>query len=50
MERKFGALRDVHDVRDRMYRAASARPTVLHVDLPEWGGPVKDQGEEGSCT
>jgi len=51
MKRKFGALRDVHDVRDRMYRAASSvRPAVLHVDLREWGGPVKDQGEEGSCT
>jgi len=23
---------------------------VLHVDLREWGGPIKDQGEEGSCT
>src|ERR1039458_2628080 len=20
------------------------------VDLREWGGPIKDQGEEGSCT
>lgn len=51
MERKFGALRDVHDVRDRMYRTASpARPAVLRVDLREWGGPIKDQGEEGSCT
>src|SRR5258708_2055776 len=51
MIRKFGALRDVHDVRDRMYRASPpARPVPLHVDMREWGGPIKDQGEEGSCT
>jgi hypothetical protein len=49
--RKFGALRDVHDVRDRMYRASPrAEPVPRHVDLREWGGPIKDQGEEGSCT
>ena len=49
--RKFGALRDVHDVRDRMYRASPrAEPVPQHVDLREWGGPIKDQGEEGSCT
>src|SRR6266446_4142526 len=51
MIRKFGLLRDVHDVRDRMYRASPLAPSVpLHVDLREWGGPIKDQGEEGSCT
>ncbi|MBZ5613157.1 MAG: C1 family peptidase [Acidobacteriia bacterium] len=49
--RKFGALRDVHDVRDRMYRASPrAEPVPQHVDLRKWGGPIKDQGEEGSCT
>jgi C1A family cysteine protease len=49
--RKFGALRDVHDVRDRLYRASPrTEPVPLHVDLREWGGPIKDQGEEGSCT
>ncbi len=49
--RKFGALRDVHDVRDRMYRASPrAEPVPQHVDLRKWGGPVKDQGAEGSCT
>jgi C1A family cysteine protease len=49
--RKFGALRDIHDVRDRGYRA-SQRPGLFpqHVDLREWGGPIKDQGDEGSCT
>jgi C1A family cysteine protease len=51
MIRKFGAKRDVHDVRDRMYRGARA-PLVVppQVDLREFGGPIKDQGEEGSCT
>jgi C1A family cysteine protease len=50
-DRKFGALRDVHDVRDRMYHASSlARSLPQSVDLREWGGPIKDQGEEGSCT
>jgi hypothetical protein len=49
--RKFGAKRDVHDVRDRLYRAASpARPIVQYVDTRPWGGPIKDQGDEGSCT
>ena len=51
INRKFGARLDVHDVRDRMYRASpQARPVPQHVDLREWGGPIKDQGEEGSCT
>lgn len=51
MTRKFGGLRDVHDVRDRMYRAGRAgRAVPESVDLREWGGPIKDQGEEGSCT
>src|SRR5260370_40702102 len=51
MIRKFGALRDVHDVRDRMYRASPLAPSVpRRVDLREWGGPIKDQGGEGSCT
>jgi len=51
VKRKFGALRDVHDVRDRMYRASPrTEPVPQQVDLREWGGPIKDQGEEGSCT
>lgn len=53
--RKWGALRDVHDVRDQMYpsleRSTSAKKKLpQRVDLREWAGPVKDQGEEGSCT
>jgi C1A family cysteine protease len=47
--RKFGVLRDVHDVRDRMWRGA-ARTVPQSVDLREWAGPIKDQGGEGSCT
>jgi|SRR6202142_1028166 len=51
MERKFGAKRDAHDVRDRMYRGARAPFAVpQQIDLRAFGGPVKDQGEEGSCT
>ncbi|MFZ0361446.1 MAG: C1 family peptidase [Terriglobales bacterium] len=51
MIRKFGAKRDVHDARDRMYMG-SRTSFVLpqQVDLREFGGPIKDQGEEGSCT
>lgn len=49
--RTFGALRDVHDVRDRMYRAyPRSEPLPQQIDLRECAGPVKDQGEEGSCT
>ena len=51
MTRKFGALRDVHDVRDRMYLASPrTEPVPQQVDLRDCGGPIKDQGEEGSCT
>src|SRR5580704_438589 len=50
-KREFGTLRDVHDVRDRIFHASPlARPVPQQVDLREWGGPIKDQGEEGSCT
>jgi Papain family cysteine protease len=49
--RKLGAVRDVHDVRDRMYRAPLLSPAIPQlVDLRAWAGPIKDQGEEGSCT
>jgi len=49
--RKFGAMRDVQDVRDRLYRAAPRTAQLpQQVDLREFGGPIKDQGEEGSCT
>ena len=49
--RKFGALRDVHDVRDRLYRALPrSEPVPQQIDLRDCGGPIKDQSEEGSCT
>lgn len=51
MNRKFGAKRDVHDVRDRVYRGIrSPRVFPQQIDLREFCGPIKDQGEEGSCT
>lgn len=51
MNRRLGAKRDVHDVRDRMYRGARAPFVVAQqIDLREFSGPIKDQGEEGSCT
>ena len=27
-----------------------SQPVPQQVDLREWSGPIKDQGEEGSCT
>lgn len=34
-----------------MYRALSPVGQLAQlVDLREWGGPIKDQGDEGSCT
>jgi hypothetical protein len=51
--RKWGALRDVHDVRDSIYptlRRPTQNELPQRVDLRGWTGPVKDQGEEGSCT
>lgn len=48
--RQYGARRDVHDVRDRMYRMAAPQVLPKYVDLSAWAGPIKDQGSEGSCT
>ena len=48
--RKFGAKRDVHDGRDYRLRFSPAQQVTDAVDLREFGGPIKDQGEEGSCT
>jgi C1A family cysteine protease len=50
-QRRFGARRDVHDVRDRTFQASRLAPSLPQmVDLRVWAGPIKDQGEEGSCT
>ncbi len=43
-------MRDVPDARDRMYRSGARPGAPPRVDLREWAGPIKDQGEEGSCT
>jgi Papain family cysteine protease len=51
MIRIYGASRDVHDVRDRMFLGKPPNVTIPpYVDLRPWAGPVKDQGSEGSCT
>jgi C1A family cysteine protease len=48
--RKFGAKRDVHDGRDYRLRFSPGQQIAETADLREWGGPIKDQGQEGSCT
>jgi hypothetical protein len=51
--RKFGALRDVHDVRDRIYRAFRTRGQSCNtLTCGNEEGRSKDQGrdDEGSCT
>lgn len=56
MDRTFGALRDVHDWRDKLYLSSPSSPINLNsttqpkMNLSEWCGPIKDQGNEGSCT
>ena len=43
--------RDVHDVRDRMYRASPQRRRYRsRSTCGSRAVPIKDQGEEGSCT
>ena len=49
--KRYGALRDHFDPRDRYFRvhvAAGTPPPV--VDLRSLCGPIKNQGDEGSCT
>jgi hypothetical protein len=53
--RRFGRLYDKYDRRD--LKMASAPVFVIPLaqlppvgDLREWMGPIKDQGDEGSCT
>lgn len=50
--RSYGAKRDVHDVRDRLFKVSRSMPKNYPptADLRAWAGPIKDQGEEGSCT
>lgn len=53
--RRYGALRDLHDSRDYTMNSAPVFRLDLaklppRVDLSPLCGPVKDQGQEGSCT
>ena len=53
--RRYGRIPDRHDSRDLTMSEAPVfrlRASQLppKVDLTEWCGPIKDQGEEGSCT
>jgi len=47
--RKYGAKRDVRDHRDRMFTARALQFAPV-ADTRSFCGPVKDQGDEGSCT
>jgi hypothetical protein len=50
MIRKYGALRDVHDVRDRTFHLSRTQPWPIKVDYSSNCGNVLDQGQYGSCT
>lgn len=49
--REYGAKRDFHDYRDK-FLPPGVVPSTLppRVDLRSYAGPIKDQGQEGSCT
>jgi Papain family cysteine protease len=51
MTRRYGRQKDLHDSRDVMmtYRRQFSLPSATR-DLRVFSGPVKDQGNEGSCT
>lgn len=49
--RKYGALKDQHDPRDHTLPTALQAPVLPQAaDLRPWCGPIKNQGQEGSCT
>jgi C1A family cysteine protease len=50
--RKYGALPDKQDTRDKLVKQIAGRPKPLpsHVDLSHLLGPVRDQGDLGACT
>lgn len=49
--KSYGRRKDSIDVRDRIFRALAAAPaSPPAVSLAASGGPVKNQGNEGSCT
>ncbi len=50
MTRRYGVVRDTPDHRDRgVFRLAPPVLLPAAVDLETYLGPVKDQGQEGSC-
>jgi hypothetical protein len=49
IRKTYGAVRDVHDVRDSLLRL-SATGLPLVVDSSGADSPVRDQGQLGSCT
>lgn len=52
--RGLGAIRDRYDPRDKIFEAERRFFAVgaipAQVDLRNWCSPVRDQGQEGSCT
>ena len=50
MTRTYGAIRDTHDTRDHMFLSRTGVQVPASVDLREWAGPIKDQGNIGKCT
>src|SRR5258708_5678605 len=54
IHRGLGAIRDRYDPRDRIFEAERRFFAVgaipAQVDLRNWCSPVRDQGQEGSCT
>ena len=52
INRRYGCLRDAIDVRDKVLRMSFTQvlPIPPAHDESQWLGPVRDQGEEGSCV
>ena len=50
--RRYGAIRDAADHRDKVMRLSAVRalPLPPSCDESQWLGPVRDQGDEGSCV
>lgn len=50
MQRKYGALPDRADSRDHIAISAPPGRQFQSIDLRAWMPPIRDQGQEGSCT
>ena len=50
--KRYGRRKDTPDARDRLFRARAVRGVVLPpaISLAAFAGPIKNQGDEGSCT